>query len=161
MSKLLVNGALALVLLSIVGLVIVMLMGAGHLIGLGLVQRARRKAEAGALDPRAALASMRSGLRLYYAAHEGTYPPRIEPLSEDGEIMKSVPELWSGENDGVNFPGRRQPHPATREARNASVLTPEDSGLWGYVNDPESPQFGALFIDCTHTDSRGRRISEY
>ena len=30
----------------------------------------------------------------------------------------------------------------------------------GYVNDPADPQFGVVYIDCTHKDEKGRFWSE-
>jgi hypothetical protein len=31
-----------------------------------------------------------------------------------------------------------------------------DTGGWAYVNDPASPDFGRVFIDCSHKDEKGR-----
>ncbi|GAG09095.1 unnamed protein product [marine sediment metagenome] len=31
-----------------------------------------------------------------------------------------------------------------------------DTGGWGYVNDSASPDWGSVFVNCTHTDSRGK-----
>ncbi|MBI5208944.1 MAG: hypothetical protein HY927_03115 [Elusimicrobia bacterium] len=42
-----------------------------------------------------------------------------------------------------------------------AARTPADTGKWGYVNDPASPDFGLVFIDCTHTDAKGSRWSSY
>ncbi len=37
----------------------------------------------------------------------------------------------------------------------------KDTGGWGYVSDPASPEFGTVFIDCVHHDARGRSRSFY
>lgn len=36
-----------------------------------------------------------------------------------------------------------------------------DSGSWAYVNAKSSPDFGLLYIDCSHRDERGRYWSEF
>jgi hypothetical protein len=37
----------------------------------------------------------------------------------------------------------------------------EDTGGWAYVNAPASPDFGLVFLDCSHSDEKGRRWSEF
>ncbi|MBI4676932.1 MAG: hypothetical protein HY748_05060 [Elusimicrobia bacterium] len=36
-----------------------------------------------------------------------------------------------------------------------------DTGRWGYVSEPRGRDFGAFFINCTHTDSRGSAWDSY
>jgi hypothetical protein len=36
-----------------------------------------------------------------------------------------------------------------------------DTGKWGYVADPAASCRGALFVDCTHTDSRKNQWASY
>ena len=36
-----------------------------------------------------------------------------------------------------------------------------DASGWAYVGDKDSPLFGALYINCTHKNSRGVKWSGY
>jgi hypothetical protein len=36
-----------------------------------------------------------------------------------------------------------------------------DEGGWGYVNNPADPEFGRVFVNCTHTDAKGVRWDHY
>ena len=47
-------------------------------------------------------------------------------------------------------------HMASSKVRNASTLAVRDTGGWAYVNDPKSAGYGTFFIDCSHTDEKGR-----
>ncbi|MCM2304700.1 MAG: hypothetical protein NDJ72_08360 [Elusimicrobia bacterium] len=103
-----------------------------------------RRSHEGALKAR--LADLRAVVERYRAAHGGQAPPSLEDLGE-------LPPLW----------GRfaEIPHPAAP----AAVLVDgasADTGKWAYVISPSSPSLtGTVFIDCTHTDSKGSVWSSY
>ena len=37
----------------------------------------------------------------------------------------------------------------------------DDAGGWLYVFDPKAEDFGALYVNCTHTDSKGSAWTSY
>ncbi len=47
-------------------------------------------------------------------------------------------------------------HRAASKVRNASGPEVMDTGGWAYINDPKSADYGTFFIDCSHTDEKGR-----
>ncbi|MFA6317893.1 MAG: hypothetical protein WC943_10780 [Elusimicrobiota bacterium] len=55
-------------------------------------------------------------------------------------------------------------HPQTTGIANLKSLDDPktaDTGGWGYVYNPKSPDFGAFFINCTHTDMKGTAWDSY
>lgn len=40
-------------------------------------------------------------------------------------------------------------------------LRPDDAGGWGYNNVTGDPGQGSVWVNCTHTDARGRKYSDY
>ncbi len=52
-------------------------------------------------------------------------------------------------------------HPARSSVRDTPSMSIRDTGAWAYVNDPASPQYGLLYIDCAHRDEKGRFWSEF
>lgn len=59
-----------------------------------------------------------------------------------------VPDLWKQ---------GKQPHPRTNETITLPDATPTDSGKWASVAGSST----TIFIDCTHTDSRGTAWNSY
>lgn len=47
------------------------------------------------------------------------------------------------------------------EVKDVPAFRISDSGGWAYVNDPKSPDFGLVYMDCSHRDERGRYWSEF
>lgn len=100
---------------------------------------------------------MRSALEDYRAKHHNAYPSRLEDLVP--ESLARIPEISVGK------------HAATEvvDSFGAEICAPggpdparvKDSGHWGYVNDPKSPCWGGIFIDCTHKDADGRAFFSY
>ena len=91
---------------------------------------------------------MRSALNIYYGDHEGVYPETPEAV-----LGSPMPVLWDPRITG--------PHPPTNKVELVKSRELRDTGNWAYVNDPKSEDYGLLFIDCTHTDDRGKSWSEY
>lgn len=95
------------------------------------------------------LGAIRSALSIYYGDMEGVYPEDPAVLTVNGKYMSTIPRAKTiHHKDSADI-----------------VLYPDgvslDTGGWGYVNDPDSSNMGSLFIDCTHTDMRGRVWTEY
>ncbi|MFA6003105.1 MAG: hypothetical protein WC881_03465 [Elusimicrobiota bacterium] len=102
---------------------------------------------------RGALGTMRSALSVYYGDMAGRYPDQLDSLLKDRKYLDSIPDIWVCPDQNL--------HPATHEVVLRSSLVPQDSGKIGYVNGPGGPDRGAVFIDCTHTDSKGTAWAAY
>ena len=106
-------------------------------------------------ETRQSLLALRAAGAAYERAHaihakvNGLPPERPSLLVPDH--LPVLPRL--------NLPGTG--HPLTREVRFPASNEPPDSGKWYYVNETGHPSFGAIAIDCTHTDSLGKRWSDY
>jgi hypothetical protein len=99
------------------------------------------------------LGELRQAVERYRLAHDGRSPDSIGAMVE-ATTIPGIPVLWR-KSDKI-------PHSRTAEAAVVADRTATDSGRWAFVVSPSSPILtGALFIDCTHTDTRGRVWSEY
>lgn len=93
------------------------------------------------------LARLRQAVAAHRAGHDGQAPSSLEDLGP-------IPPLW----------GRYAeiPHPGRAAALVVESTAAADTGKWAYVISPSSPSLtGAVFIDCTHTDSKGSAWSSY
>ena len=108
----------------------------------GLINKSKEGATRGGL------ASVRSALTLYYA--DNTFYP-ADDLSSLVQGRRYLDNLPLVKLPGTNHP--ENPH-VTVGASTAAAVT--DTGGWAYVNDPASPDFGTLLINCTHADSAGK-----
>lgn len=109
----------------------------------------------GALDEASTkgnLGGIRASLAIYYGDKMGEYPPDISTIIP--EYLNDIPYAVTGEHgetEGVEIYGAEA---CAEEDIESSAL--RDTGKWGYIGDAESPCHGAVFVDCTHTDSKGR-----
>jgi hypothetical protein len=93
------------------------------------------------------LSGLRMALALYALEHK-TPPISFEETLREGKLETS--------------PGLKLPrHFGSAAVRNAASFKIKDTGIWSYVNNPEDPDFGLLFIDCSHLDEKGRYWSEF
>lgn len=96
------------------------------------------------------LGSLRSSLSIYYGDMEGHYPSDFRALSKDQKyILHELPLA------------RTAAHRHSAGVVQVPSFAPTDGGAWGYVNGPADPNFGKVFVDCTHTDTRGTVWTEY
>lgn len=106
------------------------------------------------------LGTLRSGLSIYYGDTEGAWPKSLEDLAAAKD--KAGQSYLGGPIPELKLPD----HPPTTEvqAYGAEIcpggpIDPgrlRDSGRWAYVSAPKAPCDGAVFIDCTHQDSKGK-----
>ncbi|MDO8757259.1 MAG: hypothetical protein Q7J64_04560 [Elusimicrobiota bacterium] len=93
------------------------------------------------------LASLRDAFARY-RLERSENPPSLEALVESKHLAK-LPRLWP-KNSGI-------PHAQGSE----SILLPDsvstDSGKWAFAVGSSTP----IFIDCTHTDTRGLAWTSY
>ena len=116
-----------------------------------------RKAQEGATKGK--LGSIRSALSIYYADNEGYFPidAKTNPSTvlEDTLIPKYIDVL----------PESQAPpyHASSNLVRTHG--TPynhtHDDGYWGYGSLAADSDFGALWVMCSHTDSKGAQWSTY
>lgn len=98
-------------------------------------------------DMKGGLATIRDAFARY-RAERSENPPSLEALVESKHLA-ALPRLWP-KNSGI-------PHPQG----NGTIILPErvptDSGRWAYAAGFTAP----VFIDCTHTDTRGNAWASY
>lgn len=116
-----------------------------------IVSAGKKSTEA---NNRSELGSLRSGVSIYYGDAEGAYPGDLEALTRDQKYLSGIPLLWRGSPF-------YSPHRQSRMVENYPGRTTRDSGHWAYVDNPKDPDFGKVFIDCSHTDSIGSRWDSF
>ncbi len=110
-----------------------------------------RKSAEGAIKGN--LSELRLAVDRYRNEHEGRAPDSIGAMVE-AKTIPGIPTLWRS-YDNI-------PHTHTAEAAVVTSTAATDSGRWAFVVSPSSPSLtGTIFIDCTHTDTRGRFWNEY
>lgn len=99
------------------------------------------------------LRAIHSALRTYYEDTKGKYPTDdLSSLTIDGKYLSSVPKAK---------PSPHHPYSNAVSVGSDPSSAITDTGGWAYVNDPKSPLWGSFFVNCTHTDSRGKVWSSY
>jgi hypothetical protein len=97
------------------------------------------------------LSGMRSAIRMYYDDTHGHYPTDLAILIRDKKYLAAIPYAMPAK-------GEQMYHSKSNDVKYfSSGDQSDDSGGWGYVNNPKSPDFGKIFVNCTHQDAR--RIS--
>ena len=89
------------------------------------------------------LGAIRSALSIYYGDMEGYYPLNADTLTVSGKYLSTVPKAKtpSYHTDGSVF-------------TNASVIDDSGNGGWRYNNVTGDSNYGTLWVNCTHTDSK-------
>jgi len=101
----------------------------------------------------AELGAVRSALSIYYGDTKGQYPETLDVLWKNGKYLPRPirrAHVYAGSPGGPIT----QPHWYRDSAQVkyfSSPLDADDTGGWGFVNDPKSPQYGSVFVNCTHT----------
>lgn len=91
------------------------------------------------------------GLRMaveLFRQDKGRLPAGMNEVILNG-TLEAVPEL------------KLKRHTSSVKVRNTARMEILDTGRWSYVNEPGSPDFGTVFIDCSHKDEKGRFWSEF
>ena len=94
------------------------------------------------------LGAVRSALSIYYGDMEGYYPLVLDALTVSGKYISTIPKTDT-----------KGPHPRSNEVRFGRAW--QDSGGWLYNNVAGDPNYGTLWIDCTHTDPKGSAWTSY
>ncbi|HBA59951.1 MAG TPA: hypothetical protein DCZ92_03855 [Elusimicrobia bacterium] len=101
--------------------------------------------------PAAEVVRKLSGVRLalaFYRVEHKNFPASFSEVITSGKL-EGVPDL------------KLYGHFKSAKVRPVSSFTIKDTGGWTYVNAPADPQFGLLYIDCSHADEKGRFWSEF
>lgn len=99
------------------------------------------------------LGAIRSAMSIYYGDMEGQYPAQLESLTAGGKYLTVIPAAKT-----PNF----HPDSATvHYLQGLNDASQADTGGWGYVNNPRDKDYGNIFVNCTHTDTRGKSWDSY
>ncbi|MBI5200139.1 MAG: prepilin-type N-terminal cleavage/methylation domain-containing protein [Elusimicrobia bacterium] len=93
------------------------------------------------------LGSLRSAISIYYADMEGQYPGALASLTQNPKLISSLAAIAP-----PPF------HQSSAVIHNGSVAN--DTGGWMY-DDTGGTTFGTVWVNCTHTDSKGTAWNAY
>jgi general secretion pathway protein G len=96
------------------------------------------------------LGSIRSALSIYYGDMEGQYPTDMTSLTINAKYVAVIP------NDNVP-----PYHPAANWAHVGPSGAFADGGEWEYDDVDTDPNFGTVWVDCVHTDTKGTTWTSY
>jgi hypothetical protein len=81
----------------------------------------------------------------------------LRDANSRGPLPQDPPTLWIG-NEGARV---QVPHEPNKEFVRYPSRTTRDTGKWALVDAPDAKDHGFIYIDCTHTDSTGRRWNDW
>jgi general secretion pathway protein G len=94
------------------------------------------------------LGAIRSSLSIYYGDLEGQYPSDLASLTINGKYLTTVPMAKA-----PNYHSDRSV--AVQQAAS------DDGGGWLYNNINTDANFGTVWVNCTHTDTKGSIWTSY
>ncbi|PIP82020.1 MAG: hypothetical protein CO113_00515 [Elusimicrobia bacterium CG_4_9_14_3_um_filter_62_55] len=131
------------------GMIVVAIIGILAAIAMPKFAELIRKSNEGATKGN--LGAVRSALSIFYGDTRGVYPAHPALLTLEGRYLAELPKAKTP-----------QYHPDS----NAVVLglgksDLNDQGGWLFIADPADEDYGTMFVNCTHTDSKGVRWFAY
>lgn len=97
------------------------------------------------------IGSVRSAINIYYADLEGLYPTTIAALTISAKYLSAIPRA-KAPNYHADQSG---------EFPRSGAAAPNDAGGWYYDDLAGTANFGAVLVNCTHTDTKGEVWSAY
>ena len=94
------------------------------------------------------LGAIRSALSIYYGDLEGQYPTALPALTIGGKYLTAVPM-----SKAPNY------HADTSVVVNQTSAN--DAAGWSYNNTNTNANFGTVWVNCTHTDTKGSIWTSY
>ncbi|HAZ09044.1 MAG TPA: hypothetical protein DCZ01_11130 [Elusimicrobia bacterium] len=94
------------------------------------------------------LGTIRKALSVYYGDMEGQYPDDLPTLTQSSRYLRRIAP--------ARLPGY---HSDSSTVLNAADS--DDTGGWVYNNIPNTTAFGAIHVNCTHTDAKGSVWTNY
>jgi len=113
--------------------------------------------EAAEETTRGALTSMRAAVAAYSRDNPGQFPADLAVLVP--KYTPVVDALKLKDHQETNAIAVYDASVCAGTGVDPSKL--KDTGKWGYVTDPAAACRGALFVDCTHTDTRQKQWASY
>ncbi len=95
-----------------------------------------------------ALATLRSALSRHAAETKTKGPADLSDLTKDGKYLSEIPSVAPGGH-----------HPRSAQAYPLGVSA--DAGGWAYSSARGSSTLSGVWINCSHTDNRGRAWNAY
>lgn len=94
----------------------------------------------------AALGQLRSASVNYFEENR-VFPPTLHAL--EPRYIQTIPAAVTAEHGSCDMP--------------VITATPtfRDTGCWTYIYNPQLPEHGKIFLDCTHPDTKGVRWTQY
>ena len=108
-----------------------------------------RKSNEGA--SKGSLGAIRSALSIYYGDMEGQYPTNLWSLTINGKYLSAIPR--------AKTPNYHSDSSGTNQSSGSTAVS--DGGGWAYVDDVGDANFGTIWVNCTHTDTKGTTWSAY
>jgi prepilin-type N-terminal cleavage/methylation domain-containing protein len=117
-----------------------------------LVRRSKEGATRGSLG------TLRSAISIYYSDMEGQFPSLIASLTVSGKYMSvipraSLPYYHVDSSLEINCGGF--------DVCDIAMPFPDDSGGWAYNSAASDQNFGTVFVNCSHTDTKGTKWTSY
>ena len=97
------------------------------------------------------LGAIRSALSIYYGDMEGLYPTNLSSLTSSGKYLSILPKAKSPNYHADSL----------SVSQNSGTTGINDAGGWAYDNAPGDANFGTLWVNCTHTDTKGSGWTTY
>jgi len=97
------------------------------------------------------LGALRSALSVYYADVLSQHPVDLNSLTVASKYISALPK--------ADLTGYHAPSSALSQGPGSSVLT--DGGGWAYINDSTDANFGTIWVNCTHTDTKRALWTSY
>ena len=98
------------------------------------------------------LGAIRSALSIYYGDMEGQYPGSLDGLTVAGKYIQAVPTAKTPRY-----------HPdSSADALSNFTMGLTEAGGWIYdIVPPADASYGAVFVNCNHTDTKGSSWASY
>ncbi|MEK7656603.1 MAG: prepilin-type N-terminal cleavage/methylation domain-containing protein [Elusimicrobiota bacterium] len=97
------------------------------------------------------LGAIRSALSIYYGDMEGLYPDNPVSLTSGAKYLATMPT--------AKTPAYHADSAVVSLNSGTAAIT--NAGGWAYNNGSSDANFGSLFVNCTHTDTKGSTWSTY
>jgi len=94
------------------------------------------------------LGALRSALSIYYGDMEGQYPTDMPSLTVGGKYISAVPVA-------------KAPNYHTDSSTVYNQTASNNTGGWSYNNEVNNANQGTLWVNCTHTDTKGSVWTTY
>lgn len=104
------------------------------------------------------LGLLRTNNSIYYGDTEGNYPATLDALVGP-KYLKEIPKAKVPAHMETDLVTAYGAEVCTGKKEYGSEIDPsklKDTGGWGFVADPKAACSGAIFVDCTHADSKGK-----